>query len=154
MENLISMLDFVLEQKEGSTIDTEQLDWLNQETYKLDRIRNYANFLKQKLELWMFVPCDLNGNVLEETNCTYIIEKCTNSKCVKYQEAKERCLFEGFEYNKQTNQLNNKKGLYIHFGQRFCEAYFEGGTEYLEIIEDLVKYNLALTPTAQKQIGL
>lgn len=33
---------------------------------KLNTIERYAKFLKQPIELWMFVPCDEDGNVLEE----------------------------------------------------------------------------------------
>ena len=50
MKNLISMVDFILEQHEQCISSTNA-------TYK------YANFLKQPLELWMFVPCDENGDV-------------------------------------------------------------------------------------------
>ena len=50
------MTDFVLEkQMSDKTI-------MNRFT----QISNYANFLKQPLELWMFFPCDDYGNVFSE----------------------------------------------------------------------------------------
>lgn len=56
MENkLISMTDFVLEQNKFNLYKNSE-----------EEIRNYANFLKQPLEKGMFVPCDEDGNVLEE----------------------------------------------------------------------------------------
>lgn len=135
---LISMTDFVLSQSEGSTIDWEQLDWMNQEIYKLDRIRNYANFLKQPLELYMFVPCDEDGNVLDAEPCSLgmflkgnpFFDVYLESKN-KWDEAKERCLFKGF------SEKDAKIALFAN-----------------ETIEDLIEFNLTLTQIAIKQIGL
>jgi hypothetical protein len=72
---LISMTDFVLEQN-------------NFKVFRNQQILNYANFLKQPLELWMFVPCDENGDVLEEPK-------------TKWKSNEERCLFND-EFNKET----------------------------------------------------
>jgi hypothetical protein len=92
MENLISMTDFVLEQErdfnEGIT------GW---KEYTNSTI-NYAKFLKRPLELWMFVPCDTQGNVLK------IIpfkehKQGSNFEFLQhhyYDIAKEICFFEGF----------------------------------------------------------
>ena len=54
---LIPMTDFVLKYYSDETMDELQI---------LDLINNYATFLKQPLKLEMFVPCNENGNVLEE----------------------------------------------------------------------------------------
>ena len=63
---LISMTDFVLEQKEKLK-NSEQ--GFNIEKYDfIINVCNYAKFLKQPLEQFMFVPCDENGNVLEKPN--------------------------------------------------------------------------------------
>ena len=107
MKNLISMTDFVLEQGETYTIDTDQGDWYCMELEKLDKIRKYAKFLKQKLELWMFVPCDENGDVLEVV--PYYADGI--EKVNEYKKAKERCLFEGFKSVPFSNSV--KKGNYI-----------------------------------------
>lgn len=149
------MVDFVLESnnKIAKSYNREKCG---------DLIFKYANFLKQPLELWMFVPCDENGNVLEEPknykewdikklNVLYDLDL---SKYEEYQQAKKRCLFEGFEY-KRTNydlatlhHLSLKENREWVENKNYCIVYlkdFESKT-----IEDLVKYNLQLTPTALK----
>ena len=94
MENLIGMVDFVLEQHEQCISSTNA-------AYK------YANFLKQPLELWMFVPCDENGGVLEVV--PYYADGI--EKVNEYKKAKERCLFEGFKSVPFSNSV--RKGNYI-----------------------------------------
>ena len=117
MKNLIGMTDFVLQDKSMSGLS----------------ITNYANFLKQPLELWMFVPCDNDGNVLEEPCFDGENDQYFASAFEQFQQAKERCLFEGWDLEdvKETLSCGNHK-----------------------TIEDLVKYSPELTLTAQKQIGL
>ena len=107
--------------------------------------------LKQLLELWMFVPCDEDGNVLEHPN--YIKGQRTaqfyNDKMDLYQQAKERCLFEGFEskHIKTTHDnyyiINNKNITWLSWNNS-------------KTIENLLDYNqdLQLTQTAIKQLGL
>ena len=60
MKTLIGMTDFVLKQYEQCISST-------------GRTYNYAKFLSQKLELWMFVPCDEDGNVFEECSVKYAL---------------------------------------------------------------------------------
>jgi len=120
----------------------------------LKDIVNYANFLKQPLELWMFVPCDDNGNFLEEKSMFNNTEEdyIFNSVCFdKYQQAKERCLFKGFEFEKVYNW-----GFELKIS-------FDGFEEYIDFInedtiEDLLTYSVdfewELTATAKKQLGL
>jgi len=100
----------------------------------------YSKFLKQALKLWMFVPCDEDGNVLEEPICQeYALAN------QKYQQAKERCLFKGITrykicndgsfhicYNKNQMVIINKK----------------------DKIENIVDCDIQLNKTALKQIGL
>lgn len=128
MKKLISMTDFVVSDKVKS-----QLEYVD--AYKL--IRNYAHFLKQPLELWMFVPCDENENILEEPklfkseDCEEQNKTITDIRFKQYQQAKERCLFEGF------SEKDAKIALFAN-----------------ETTEDLIEFNLTLTQTAIKQIGL
>ena len=121
------MTDFVLEQKKLKIMRLA----------KLHRIEKYANFLKQPLELWMFVPCNENGNVFEEPIYFELWQKYGSftqhgekivPECIKYQQAKERCLFEN-----EFNDLHN-----IFLLNDICT------------IEYLVKYNLQLTQTVIK----
>lgn len=122
MEKLISMTDFVLEQ-------TELLYEKNQSKL-IHNIVNYAIFLKQPLKLEMFVPCDEDGNVLNQKLCDFS----------KYEKAKEKVLFEGcssMQQGENTIVIFNHTGIWYAWTNR--------------TIEYLVKYNLTLTPNATKQ---
>ena len=62
-------------------------------------IYNYATFLKQPLKLEMFVPCDEDGNVLEEPKIEEeYVDEHTTQIFAQYQydldKAKEKVLFE------------------------------------------------------------
>lgn len=127
---------------------------------------NYANFLKQPLEIWMFIPCKLVDGVwvvLEITinNSRELNSQFQDKKLQKkfelnfneYQEAKERCLFEGWI-------VENKSIFTIWIENKTANICFtvRGKVNYnginIQTIEDLVIYNLQLTPTAQKQLSL
>lgn len=133
---LISMTDFVLEQKEKLK-NYEQ--GFNIEKYDfIINVCNYAKFLKQPLEQFMFVPCDENGNVLERPNAgMFGYDHIYNN----YNKAQERVLFEGFKV-KGDFWLSNGE-LYID--EEFCEN---------KTIEDLIDFDVTLTQTAIKQLGL
>ena len=147
MRKLIGMVDFVCEN-----------------TYKWELILNYANFLKQPLELGMFVPCDEDGNLIEhprpiEGDLGNIIYK---DLFYKYKQAKERVLFEGFQYCE-----SQKNGIELNL-QLFISPYTKDGRIYLTkketngyhswfqlfTIEDLVQCDLTLTDSAIKKLGL
>ena len=125
-----------------------------------DIIIRYKNFLKQPLQLGFFVPCDENGNVLEEPKRWNDYLQFPDSfdgnkewgELYDYELAIERILFKGFEY---VNFINDGKLLPYHrlikndeyFNVRFLDRN----------IEDLLtefEYGIELTPTAIKQIGL
>lgn len=133
---LISMIDFVLEQLSIKQSSSE---------FK-EAVKNYANFLKQPLHLGMFVPCDEDGNVLEEPRTNTIQDANFDIEEVEqYQKAKERVLFEGFEYGEELEcvvfKSTDKSEIIIDPAQDF---------EYL--IEDLGFENLILSETATNQI--
>jgi len=119
MEILISMVDFVLEKNKAEEVTRQSYI----------ECSKYAIFLKQPLKLGMFVPCDLDGNVLEDANRS----THTDIECLEYQQAKERCLFEGFTQAEVSYILS-------------CSDN--------KTVEDIVDYNPKLTATALKQIGL
>jgi len=131
---LIGMTDFVLEQKDS---------YYNQRFFKIEK---YANFLKQPLELWMFVPCDEDGNVLEEDlfKNNPKLSTLKSYKRIEYQQAKERCLFEGFSFDREDDDL-------WYFS---TNDFFLIGVDKSKTIEYLIEYNLQLTKTAEKLIGL
>lgn len=103
-QKLISMVEFVLE-----TVDKDVESFINLENQIVNEyflIENYANFLSQPLTLGMFVPCDEEGNVLEEPYNYSDWRKSNNFDrhnyddveiLQQYQQAKEGVLFEGFE---------------------------------------------------------
>ena len=133
MKNLISNTEF------GKLLLTKHLS----DKQVRDIRDNFDSFLSQSLELWMFVPCDEDGNVLEEPDSIGVGNYFYYEKALdQYQQAKERCLFEGLQFDYETATVYYGIGLVI---------YMLGASK---TIEDLVKYNLELTPTAQKQIGL
>ena len=127
---LISMTDFVCEN-----------------TYKWELILNYANFLKQTLELGMFVPCDEEGSILEEKEIIDFHPKDwneINNQNQKYQQAKEKVFFQGCIYDDKMDAVRDNIGLMMY------SVKYESN----DAIEDLVKYNLTLTDSAIKKLGL
>ena len=138
MENLISMTDFVLQ------IETKQCKSDDKEE-NLDLIFNYATFLKQPLELWMFVPCDEDSNVLEKRAP---LIGMYDLKTIKYQEAKDRCLFDYVTVIFNNNiyldvKLENGNVFrYVKKEKRFMYAQ-----DYK--IENLLGRNITLTETAK-----
>jgi len=97
----MSMVDYVIQEKNRLGLDGN--------TYKCfaEKVINYANFLKQPLSIEMFVPCKLVDGfwvVLEEPidntceNCNHKQDFDICCRFEEYQEAKERCLFEGFTF--------------------------------------------------------
>lgn len=126
MKKLIEIIDYIIEQHEQCISSTSR-------TY------NYAIFLKQPLELWMFVPCDEDGNVLDVVPCYADgIEKVN-----EYKKAKERCLFKGFKMYKGNPYNYNK-------ARAFTQDYIDEKW----IIEKIIHWDLELTESAIKQSGL
>lgn len=122
------MTDFVLEQYLTIASDNIYLSMIN--------CNNYAKFLKQSLELWMFIPCDKKGNVLEVV--PYYADGL--EKVNEYKKAKERCLFKNSIWNGSYIELG-----YLMIDEEYCIN---------KTIEYLTKYDLELTPTAIKQLKL
>jgi len=133
---LISMTDYVVNTLDGKVL------YLH-----LEKVLNYAKFLKQRLKLSMFVPCDLDSNILEEpytlfTNDSDEFDEYT----IEYCKAKELILFKGFEYDKSAGGI--KKG-------KIYDRVWISEIDLIEMtIEDLLKYDLELTPAAKKQFNI
>lgn len=175
---LTSMVNFVLQQ---DITDIKQRD----------SIVKYANFLRQPLKLEMFVPCDENGNVLQEPKKTnYQVD--VNAKCsgwkylydsndkligyyddrkwkedfVKYKQSKEKVLFENSVLIDETMYKQTKRVLimlkYYPTFRIFNQFFYRDGRIERQLfpnnenltIEDLIKFELELTESAIKQIGL
>ena len=110
------------------------------------RAINYAQFLKQKIKLEMFVPCDEDGNVLEypiniSISDNFRFERASHN----YLEAKQNVLFEGFFVKK------NDDGILCLFHKDYewefaeIEPDFVWGRTNEFTIEDIVNYNPRLS---------
>lgn len=126
---LISMTDFVSKYIEtGCAVE------------QIKRMHRYKDFLLQPLKLEMFIPCDEEGNLMS-------MEKAVKDEdyALNYCTAQEKVLFEGFEVCTCNSELSVRKKNRLPL----MKSEMENMT-----VEDLVKGNLILTPSAIKQIGL
>ena len=63
------MTDFVLKRVNTPLAGQQVSSVRHHELEKYRQIFKYAKFLKKPLKLEMFVPCDEDGNILEEPDC-------------------------------------------------------------------------------------
>jgi len=141
------------------------------------KIFKHANFLRQKLEIWMFVPCKLVNDewvFLEEPASykEYLDLKSKNMKfgsffaqtsCDEYQEAKDRVLFEGFTIIRERGLSGEKypnSGVFISLAVNdnytYSGWYFKGiidSEDEENTIEHLANKGFTLTQTAKKQLS-
>lgn len=132
---------------------------------------SYAKFLKQPLKLEMFVPCDDDGNVLEEPEMYGWLQNvgsknsgATEKECIDceaYHAAKNKVLFEGLTYPNNLSLRKDSEGRsywLIKFGN---ERYgMKSEKEYNNIIGTVIYCDgnieqllgACLTPTAIKMI--
>ena len=148
---LISMVDFVLENAKQPYV----------EGTKYKDLVNYAKFLKQYLSLGMFVPCDDEGNVLEEPKDyeQRLPNMMTeyNDEIYRYKQAKEKVLFEGFYIERGSTDVDNLTTYLIHnnFGDIAFKKDWKDEWEFIGDLESLSNLNeIELTENAIKQIGL
>lgn len=162
---LISMVDFVLEESDKI---------YNKEDANIfaSKVNTYASFLKQPLKLGMFVPCDEDGNVLEEPKKeNYLTESglyqtdCHTKAIKRYQKAKEKVLFNGFEYclNEETNMIELEcNDIFINYNIEEDLFFLDSWNDdviimNLECLSNSLSNtvsNIELTESAIKQIGL
>ena len=117
----------------------DYLDWF-------ERVRNnFDNFLKQALKLEMFVPCDEDGEILDEPRDyeQRLPNMMTeyNDEIYRYKQAKEKVLFEGFEVVRFIEKENpcyvvsNKENeVTFHIGL----YTFSKGVNFANRVEDLI----------------
>ena len=130
---LISMKDYVIEF--SNVLNSAEL-------------RKYAEFLDQPLTLGMFVTCGGDGYVLEEPNekdeqfyGAYGISNLNKAKN-KYQAAKDRVLFEGFNSIKDVEDFSFTLGEFINFKSK------------VEHLLGVPRVEFNLTKSAIKQLRL
>lgn len=125
----------------------------------------FAKFLIQTAELWMFVPAKLVDGVwvvLEEPlfykqwlehEHNYPYADWAHIQCKEYQEAKKRLLFEGFTYHIGLDKNNPDFWFVRNSSHKIHDYELETAKLPLENFVNL-NYQILLTSTAQKQIGL
>ena len=118
---------------------------------------NFDIFLEKPLKLGYFIPCDKNDVPLEEPINFEVWERLhfNNGKTEKgtigfkehekYQEAKQKVIFEGFEYDKENDWVT-----YNEFARFFVSELQNGKVEDLF---KLIKDEITLTETSKKEIG-
>jgi len=146
---LIGMTDYVFFAQEKSNKDKVEGGF----GY---HILTYANFLKQPLELWMFIPCK-DGKPLEEPDGFGMYDDNTPYEgcdlddwvedCKEYQEAKDQVLFEGFQY--VTQGMNT--GCVRHIDSRSTFNLEPDSKWTIEAMEEICE--VTLTPNAIKQVN-
>ena len=165
---LISMTDFVIRKYKDELVHSGEnwRDFLE----KYARItKSYADFLKRPLKLEMFVPCDEDGNVLEEPKRWNDYLQFPDSfdgnkewgELYNYELAIERVLFKGFEIEesqKEALKNNTQLSVSIYTENSFYITHRLNGKWHtwfsLKTVEDLIKCKIELSKTAIKQIGI
>ena len=118
------------------------------------RLRDkYDIFLEQPLKLEMFVPCNENGNVLEEPKRWKDYLQYPDSfdgnkewdELYDYQQAKEKVLFEGF---KPYEDYECAKYEDVYVDEEVCDGKFT----IEELIKDVGKTKIKLSQTALNAI--
>ena len=127
---LKSMTDFVLQNSKEPYV----------EGTKYKEIVSYANFLKKPLKLGYFIPCSEMDNPI-----IFYGGIPSKKKLELFEEAKQRVLFEGFEYDKENDWVT-----YNEFARFFVSELQNGKVEDLF---KLIKDEITLTETSKKEIG-
>lgn len=132
-------------------------------------IINFTNFLELVPEIWMFIPCNLEGKILEEPvdlgifapgqpfHSDYLKDKAA------YDEAKSRCLFDGFyikyPFDHRIETLNGTSLLTSDDDNDILEDFIatlkDWESEWVfnyEKLGDLVEAPLKLSNAGQKYI--
>ena len=133
-----------------------------------EQIVNYAKFIDTPLKLENFIVCDEEGDILEEPTDyeKRLLNMMTeyNDEVYTYYQAKEEVLFEGFNLNqKDFSKLESifcltKECFQITFFTKekgcFMDNLKTNKTYEIKTIEDLIQFEIELTESAIKQIGL
>ncbi len=108
---------------------------------------NYDNFLKQSLNLGMFVPCDNDGNILEPP--IYTTNHSDECYCKECEEETKRCSDLQDQYQKAKEKV-----LFV-FKPHFDISVIKHHILQYRNIEYLANFGeLELTENAIKQIGI
>lgn len=162
---LIGMSDKVIKTSENPLLQHTAGGQVIKEYFN---IVDYANFLKLKLELWMFIPCDKDNDILEEPTEIYLRRKYGNfwndyqiEEEKQYQEALDRVIFEGFEFELSDFMDGFCGYLYLN-KKHVMDVFVRDNNLIFEIdedvevktIEDLTTLGLTIKESAVKKYNL
>lgn len=109
----------------------------------------------------MFVPCDEEGNVLDEPYIENYIDVVRGDKTTQfnrdleqYQKAKDRVLFEGFEVEREYGSAVHFKSKGISSIYYKEENYYHYFGKKHKTVESMVAWTIFLNPSALQKIGL
>ncbi|MGI9582668.1 hypothetical protein ACR1PO_15845 [Chryseobacterium sp. RRHN12] len=133
---LIPLSDFVLEQDKITSKRPLRGIYTYKAIRSYDKIVGYANFLKQSVHEGMFIPIDEQGNIISRPNLeggytSFGYSSEAFEVITKYKKAEKKVFFKGI----------CKTGM---FDKPISEM----------IVEDLVKFEFELTPSALEAIGI
>lgn len=146
------------------TIDRRQFITYNNitESELLAQLFLYAVFLGLRPEIWMFLPCKLVNGVWEVLEKPNIVNNLHGSffkmqtdfhKEKEFLEAQEKVLFSGFTLQRKAfedfDYVRNDKGFVF---KKYCTMKHWTINTKTKTVEDLIKYEVKLTPTALKQL--
>lgn len=136
----------------------------------------YDEWLDRELEEWMFVPCDLQGNVIKMPHPSAVAMSINGKNdydvgLEQYQQALDRVLFSGWRINEKHDPRTPVDRI-IYPLEGYSDVrlpfYFANGTTYVPqndcadrpekfIISDLLREDkvryIKLTETAQQEIS-
>lgn len=109
----------------------------------LTKIKNYAEFLKRPLHMFMFVALDNEGNFLNIPSYNIENDSKWSFEFYKYEEAREKIIFSNWSW--KGTYAEHTSGLAID--DEICKQ---------NTMEELIMngYDLYLTPYAVKLLGL
>lgn len=171
---LISCSDYVTKKANHPRMEfVDKMDALEFCYEILEDIKNYAQFLKTPLTLGMFIPTDLEGNVLEEPivgkqyyeNVYDENSKARIQEIKEYEKAQERVIFEGFElievdligsgfYHIVKSQKKEGQVYASYHPKNRGEKLFWNYPKTGETIEDLTNLGIKIKPEQAKKIGI
>jgi hypothetical protein len=146
MKHLIPMTDYVLLRVNTPLGGQQVASVRHHELEKYRQIFKYANFLKQPLKIEMFVPCDEDGNIIDENY--FCSSKCCDCDCeFNLKKAKEKVIFEGFVATITNNEIQIKSDNHtLYFDVERNQFYYKEILYWqpVKLIEDLIPYNLEI----------
>lgn len=111
MEKLRSMTEYVLDIVQ--TPNVNEAICFEQTQARLDKIYQYALFLKQPIKLGMFVPCNEDGKVIKKMGDVHPFATNEESTAwdeyiTKWEQSKDRILFYKWEVNEEESFKNKE----------------------------------------------